>query len=136
MQRMTGVDIVVEPEVIEALRHVAGITTFSEVSVVVVVFFVAGNAGHVHAVAERVVAMAVTAGQWRVLAREGKCSITSVVEGCVFPVRWLVTVAALLPAATVVRVILGMAAETVCRRIDEGMFRVAVETACLRMAAD
>ncbi len=52
------------------------------------------------------------------------------------PVRRLMAVAAFLSAASIVRVILGMAAIARRRYIDKSVIGVAVETACCCMAAD
>lgn len=63
MQYVTGIDIVVERDVRKALGQVAGIALLPHVTVVIVVFAVTRKACCIHVVAERIVAMAITADE-------------------------------------------------------------------------
>ena len=85
VQRMIGVGIVVEVNCRPCVGGVAGLAGCSEVSVVIVVFEVAGDAGDVHLVVERVLAVAVAAGQLRVPPIQCKTGVASVIERRIFP---------------------------------------------------
>ena len=136
MERVTRVRVVIESHLSKALRHVAGVAAFSKMPVVVVIVLMAGNACGIHRVTEGVVAMTVGAHQRRVFAGQVERGIAGMVKRCVMPVSRLMAVAALLSAAPIVRIIVGMAAEACRGGVGKGMIGMAVETARCCMAAD
>ena len=136
VQRMTGIRVVVERDVCEAFRQVAGIATPSHKAVVVVVFAVAGKIVGFHFIAERIVAVAVAADEQGVLAGQFESRIARVIEGSVLPLGRLVTVAALLATAAVMGVVLGMARIAGARCVDKRMLGMAIEAAGGFMATD
>ena len=136
MERVTRIRVVIESHLSKALRHVACVAAFSKMPVVIVIVLMAGNACGIHRVTEGIVAVTVAAHQRRVFADQIERGIAGMVKRCVMPVSWLMAVAALLSAAPIVRIIVGMAAEACRGRVDKGVIGMAVKTARCCMAAD
>jgi len=136
VERMTGVRIVIEGDLDKPLGHMACVAALAKMPFVIVIIPMAGNARSIHGVTEGVVAVTVVANQHRVFANQVKRGIAGVVKRGVLPVSRLMTVAAFLSAAPIVRVVLGMAAKTCRGRIGKDVIGMAVETACCCMAAD
>jgi len=136
VQRVTRIDIVVEPDIVKPFRYVAGITVLTEMAVVIVVIKVAGDAGRIHAIAERVITVAVATNKRRMLTEQFEGRVTRVVKRCVVPVSRLMAVAALLATAPVMCVVIRMATETRGRRLGKRVLGVAVETACRLVGTD
>ena len=111
VQRMARVDIVIEMDRRPCIGGVTGLASSSEVTLVVVVFQVTGNTGDIHLVVERILAVAVTAGQLGMVAVQGESRVTRMIELGVFPAGRRVAITAFLSTATVVGVILGVAVE-------------------------
>jgi len=126
-QRVAGVLAVVEVNVRPAAAGMAGFTALTEVSFVVVVFTVAGDAGHIELIGERIFAVAAVAALLGVLAVEYEIRIAVVVETGVVPALRVMAVAAFIAAAAIVCVVFRMAIETFRRRALEGIVGMAVE---------
>lgn len=67
VQRVIGIDVVVETHIVKTLRDVTGIAALPEMPLVIVIFAVAGDACGIHRVAERVITVTVATYEWRVL---------------------------------------------------------------------
>ena len=129
MQGVFCINIVVEPDIVKTLRHMAGVTALSEVAVVVVVFAVTCNTGCVHYVTERIVAVAIVADQQGMFAQQVERRIPRMVKRGVMPVSRLVAVSAMLATAPVVSIVLCMATEAGGRRFDKAVIGMAVKAA-------
>ena len=136
VQRVVRVDIVVEVNRRPRLGRMAGLTGSSEMTVVVVVLEMAGDACDVQFVVEWILAVTVTACQLRVLAIERKTRVAHMIEFGVRPCGRRVAVAAFLAAAAVMGIVLGVAVEAIRRWRLEGLVFVAAGTLRLCMLAD
>lgn len=136
LQRVLGVYIMVEVNRGPGIAGVACLTGRSEMAFVVVVFEMAGDARDVHFVVERVLVVAVTAGQLRVPSFEGEARVARVIELGIGPAGRCVAVSAFLSAAAIVRIVFGMAVETCRRRCLEGLVFMATGAFGFRMFAD
>jgi hypothetical protein len=114
----------------------AGTADVAVMPAMFVIFHVTEHAGHVHFILPRIFRVAVNADQFRVRALEYKIGIASMIEAGVVPVCGVVTGLALLTAATVMRVILGVTSVACGRRILIGFVLVAVETSGFLMLSD
>lgn len=126
MQGVFCISIVVEPDIVKTLRHMAGVTALSEVAVMVVVFAVTCNAVCVHHVTEWIFAMAIVADQQGMFAQQVERRIPCMVKRGVMPVSRLVAVSALLATAPIVSIVFGMATEAGGRRFDKAVIGMAV----------
>ena len=115
---------------------VAGNALTAVMSVVLVVFQVAGYAHLFHFVLERVFRMAVVAGQCGVLALKWKFGVARMIETRVVPVAGVVAIFALLAAAAIVCIIFGVTVKARRGCIQERMVFVAVQTGGLLVFAE
>lgn len=136
VQREIRRPVVVERRQRPCFTRVAGTTVSATMSVMAVIFQVAAGAGHIHYVIERVFVVTIGTEQCCVFALERKVSIAGMVKTRVEPVAGVVAVLTLFAAAPVVRIVLGMTAETVGRRILVGLVGVAIGAFCFDMLAD
>ncbi len=67
---MACVSVVIEGHLGKSRRHMACIATLAKVFVVIVIILMAGNAGRIHGVTERVVAVTVVTNQHRMFANK------------------------------------------------------------------
>ena len=135
-QSVPGVDVMVEMDLRPTGTRVAGLARFAEVTLVVVVFTVTADAFHRELVRERVLAMAGVALLLGMLAIEQEAGIAIVVEARVIPAHGAVAIAAVVATATVVGVVLGVAAKARRRGIGERVVRMAVEAGRFLVFAD
>ena len=133
MEGVIRVDIVIKCDEFKSVRRMASFALFAEVTVVVVIFKMAGNTCGIQAVTERILAVAVTACKQSMFAGQLEGRVTGVVERRILPSSRLVTVLTLFPAASGVGVIVRMASITGCWCFREGLVGVAVEAACRLM---
>jgi hypothetical protein len=136
MEDMIRVDIVIERDEFKSVRCMASVARFAEVTVVVVIFKMAGNTSGTQAVTERVLTVAVIACEQSMLAGQVEGRVTGVVKRCVLPTSRLVTVLTFFPAASGVGVIARVASITGCWRFCECLVGVAVEAGCRLMFSD
>ena len=80
MEGVICVDIVIKRGVFKTVRSMASVTLFAEVTVVVVIFKMAGNTRGTQAVTERVLAVAVIACEQCMFTGEVERRVTSMVE--------------------------------------------------------
>ena len=125
VQHVVRVGVVLEENRRPRLGGMAGIAGGAEMTVVVVVFQVTGDAGDVQFVGERVLAMAVATALLGMFSVEREVRIARMIELRVVPAGRRVAIAALLSTATVVGVVFGMAVEARRRRGLEGLVLVA-----------
>ena len=111
MEGMIRVDVVIKGDEFKPFRLMASVAAFAKVTVVVVIFKMAGNTRGTQAVTERVLAVAVIACEQSMFAGQLERRVTGVVKRGVLPPRRLVTVLALLPATSGVGVIARVAPE-------------------------
>jgi hypothetical protein len=71
-ERVVRVDVVIECQLRPLGRHVARVTTFAKMPLMVVIIIVAGETGGAELIGKRIVAMAVSADQRRVLAGQAE----------------------------------------------------------------
>lgn len=109
LQRIGGLDSVIELDIHPLIIDVAGIAGGTEVPVVVVVLEVTGNAGDIQRVGERIVAMAGVAGELAVAAVERETRVAPMIEAGIGPAGRRMTVLAFLSSAAVMCVIRRMA---------------------------
>lgn len=124
---MAGVGIVIERHPGPILAYVTGRALFAEITVVIVVFKVTGNAGGIEFVGERVFAVAAITGFLGMLPIQRKLRITAMIKTCIGPVSRFMAVVTFLAAASVMRVILGMTSITGRVRISEGLIFVTIQ---------
>ena len=136
-QLVLRVFVVVEDRLIPGdAAAVAGVTLITAMLIVGVVFEVARYAGLVHLVLEGIFGMAVAAGQVGVTAKQIKIGVAGMVKARIVPVTRVVAISALVSAAAVMRVILGVAIKTGCRRVRESAVFMAVETGGLEVFSE
>ena len=136
MEGVIRVDFVIKCDEFKSVRRMAGFALVAEVTVVVVIFKMAGNARATQAVTERILAVSVTACEQSMFAGQLEGRVTGVVKRGILPSSRLVTVLTLFPAAPGVGVIARMASITGCWCFGEGLVGVAVEAACRLMFSD
>ena len=136
MEGMIRVDVVIKGDEFKPFRLMASVAAFAKVTVVVVIFKMAGNTRGTQAVTERVLAVAVIACEHSMFAGQLERRVTGVVKRGVLPPRRLVTVFALLPATSGVGVIARVAPVTGCWRFCKSLVGVAVEAGCRLMFSD
>ena len=105
-------------------------------TVVIIVLEVARDARDIHLVVERILAVAVAAGQLRMPSIPGETRVARVIELRIFPAGRRVAVAAILSAAPVMGVVLGVAVETGGRRCLECLILVATRALGFCVLAD
>lgn len=130
------VGVMVEVNCRPCFRSMAGIAGAPEMTFMIVVLEMAGDAGNVHFVVERILAVAVAAGKFRVPTLQCELRVTGMIELGVLPPCRRVTFAALLPAAAVVSVVLGVAVEAVLRWRRERLVCVAARTISFPVLTD
>lgn len=135
-ERVIRVPLVVEGDFSPELCRMAGLTLRAEVPVMLVLFQVARDTRRVESIRERFIRVTVTAGQLAVPAVEGESRIPGVIETRIRPRRRVVAAVTLVAAASVVHVVVGMAADTGGRRILERLVDVAVRTGGFPMSPD
>lgn len=86
---------------------------FAIVSIVIVVFEVAGNTPCFHFVVERTFGMTITASKLAVFAQKIEGRVPRMVKARVVPITWIMAAAALIAAAAVVCVVVSMAVDAV-----------------------
>ena len=80
MEGVFRVDIVIKRDEFESVWRMASVALFAKVSVMVVIFKMAGNTRGTQAIAERVLAVAVIACEQCVFASQGEGRVTSMIE--------------------------------------------------------
>lgn len=125
VQCMTCRGFVVEAGIFPGSARVAGAAIIAEMTLVIVVFEVATDAGGIEFVRKRVFAVTVATGELSVLAVEYELRVASMVETGVGPAGRRMTVAALLAAAAIMRIVVCVTAETGRCRILIGLVFVA-----------
>ena len=136
IEHVVRVGVVIEEDRRPRLGCMAGLAGGPEVTVMVVVFEVTGDAGDVQVIGERVLAMTVATALLGVFSIERKVRIARMIEFRVVPAGRRVAIAALLSAATVVGVVFGVAIEARGRRGLEGLVFVATGAFRLCVFAD
>lgn len=109
LQHIGSLDTVIESDIYPLIIDVAGIAGGTEVSVVIVVFEVTGNAGDIQRVGERVVAVAGIAGELSMAAVERETRVPPMIEAGIGPAGRRMTVRAFLSTAAVMRIVRRMA---------------------------
>ncbi len=99
VQRKVGSEIVIESCRVPRFTAVARTTVVAAMTFVVIVFEVATDTSHVHDISERVLTVAVGAGQSCVLELQWEVSVVVVVETGVVPGAGVVAVLTLITAA-------------------------------------
>lgn len=135
-QCVAGVFLMIEMHIGPAAAGVTGLAALSEMTLVIVVFPVAGDARHVEFVGERVVAVAAIAILLRMLAIQWEIRIAIVIEARIVPAPRVVAVAALVAAAAIVRIVFRMAVVAFSRRILKRIVGMAVQALGLLVLAD
>lgn len=135
-QGMVGVYGVVKSNLWPAGRYMAGVALSAEMTFVIVIVFVARGTLGGQTIGERVVAVAGITGLFPMLAVEQEVSVARMVEACVLPACWLVTVAAFITAAAIVGVILGVASEARAWCVRKRIVGMAVEARRSQVFAD
>ncbi len=136
MQSVVGVDVMVEAQIGPTAAGMTGIAGLATMPIVIVIFEVAGDTGHVEFIGKRVLAVAAVTALLGMFAIDHEVGITIVIETCVVPTVRVMTVAALIAAAAVVRVIFRVAVVTHGRRVLKGIVCMAVQAAWLLVFAD
>lgn len=109
---------------------------FAEMTVMFVVILVTRHTGHVEPVGKRVGAVARIAILLRVGTVEYEAGIARMVERRLVPAKRTVASAALIPAATVMRIILRMTSETGRWRVTECVIGVTIQARGFLVPAD
>ena len=135
-QGVLGVRGVIEVNLCPHDDTVTGFALFPEMTFVFIVFDVAIDAGGIEAVGERIVGVTIAADQLRMPALQGEVRIPLVIETGIVPRRRVVAGFAVLAAAAVVYVILGVAAKAGDGRLLERLVLVAVTAGNFLVAAD
>lgn len=128
VQGVAGIREMIETYFRPARARVAGFALFPEMAFVVVVFKMTIDALHRQLIGERVVTMTGLAFLLRMFVLEQKACITIVIEARVVPAQRAMAVAALVAAAAVMCVILGMTAVTGRGRIRKRVVGMTVKT--------
>ena len=128
VQGVAGIREMIETYFRPARARVAGFALFPEMAFVVVVFKMTIDALHRQLIGERVVTMTGLAFLLRMFVLEQKACITIVIEARVVPAQRAMAVAALVAAAAVMCVILGMKAVTGRGRIRKRVVGMTVKT--------
>lgn len=135
-QRVARILAVVEAHFRPTAAGVAGFAALAEMPVVIVILAMAGDAGHVELVGERVLAVAALATLLGVLAVEHEIRIAIVIEARIVPAPRAVAVAAFIAAAAIVRIVFCMTVVAFRRRVPERVIGVAVEACRFLVLAD
>ena len=136
VQGVVRVGVVIEDDVVPGVAGVAALAGSPEMTLVLVVVLVAGDAGDLELIGKGILAVTIAAGQVRVFTVEREAGIARVVEERVFPSGRTVAIAALLAALAVVRIVFRVAAVTGHRRLLECLVGVTVQAGRLQMFAD
>ncbi len=136
IQRMAGIDRMVEVNCSPLGRSVTIDAAESEVLVVSIVVRMAGNALRTESVCEGVFAVTAAAGLLRVRSGKRERSVSRVVEARIQPAARIVAGLAVLSAPSIVGVIGCVASETRRWRIAKRPVGVAVETLRFAVTAD
>lgn len=104
------------------------VAAFAIDAIMSVIFEVTRDAVGRHRVAEWIVGVAVAAGQQSVPAQQGEVGVTGVIETRVFPARRAVAISAVIATAAFMRIVFGMASETVDRCTNECLVLVTAIT--------
>lgn len=133
IQRIVGIDVVIELDNRPFHVAVTRFTGLSKMSIVRIVVQMTGYAFHLELIRKRITAVAIVAGQVRMPAEERKIRVVVMVEPGVEPSVGRMAVLALVAAASCVHVVVGMAAETVIRRTGKALVFVAIEAPGFQM---
>ncbi len=136
VQHVVRVGVVIEEDRRPRLGRMAGLAAGPEVTVVIIVFQVTGNAGDVQFVSERVLAMAVATALLGVFSVECEVRVARMIEFRVVPAGRRVAIAAPLSAATVVGIVFSVAIEAPGWRGLEGLVFVTARAFGLGVLAD
>lgn len=128
MEGVIRVGIVIKRDEFKSVWRMTSVALFAKVSVMVVIFKMAGNTRAAQAVTERILAVAVIACEQSMFADQLEGRVTGMVKRRVLPPSRLVAVLTLFAAASVMRVITCMASVAGCWRFRECLVGVAVET--------
>ena len=118
MQSVFGVDAMVEVHIGPTAAGMTGTAVLAAMPIVIVIFEVAGDTRHVEFIGKRVLAVAAVTALLGMFAIDHEVGITIVIETRVIPTLRVMTVAALIAAAAVVRVIFRVTA--VATRLSNG----------------
>ena len=102
-------------------------------TIVIIVFQVAADTFRVHFIGKRIRAVTILTRQQGVTPQQGKICIAIVIETGICPCNRIVAIFALLPAATFVCIIGGMAAVAGLRRVLEDLRFVTVKAGSIRV---
>lgn len=136
VQRVVRVDVVIEVDRRPLFITVTLGTFRTKMAIVRVIVEMTSCALRIQRVGKRIGAMAGVAGEIRMPAKKRKIRVAIMIEPGIEPSGGRVAVLALITAATVVYVVLGMAAETIVRGADKGLVFVAVQAGWLPVFAD
>lgn len=118
MQSVVGVGVMVEMYIGPTATGMTGIAVLAAMPIVMVIFEVAGDTGHVEFIGKRVLAVAAVTALLGMFAIDHEVGITIMIETRVVPTLRVMTVAAFVAAAAVVRVIFRVTA--VATRLSDG----------------
>ena len=135
-QHIVGIRIVIENAACPVVSAVAGLAGFAEVTFVIVILEVTGNAGRLQLVGEWILAVTIVASNFRVPSGQQKVRVSCVIEGRIEPVGGLMAVAALGAAAAIMRVVIGMTVVAGCGRLQECLIFVTVQTCRCQVFAE
>ena len=108
--------------------HMTGFTFATAVSFMIVILEMAGNACAIHLISERILAMAVHAGQLTVTTLEREFRIAAVVKTRIVPSDRIVAVATFIAASAFMRIVILMTGVTISRGAEISRIFVAIET--------
>lgn len=135
-QRVAGILAMVEVNVRPTATGVAGFAALTEMSFVIIVFAVAGDAGHIELIGERVLAVAAVAALLGMLAVEHEIRIPVVIEARIVPAARAVAVTARIATAAIMCIVLRMTVIALGRCTLERVISMAVEARGFLVLAD
>ena len=136
MDFVVRVDVVVELYEFPPGADMAGVARSAQVTVVIVILEVAGNAGHIELVREGIIAVALTTREIRMVPVKREPGVPRMVKACIVPTNRAMAVLALLATFAVVHIVLSVAAIAGYRRIRKRVVFVAVEALCVLVEPD
>ena len=135
-QCMRGIPVVVKEDVCPERVAVAIATLGAKMTVVLVVVQVAGNAGRLQLISERLFGMTIIANQLGMAATESKARVPAMVETGIGPGHGVMAAIALLATSSVVDIVVSMAVVARGRRVLKRLVLMAVSASGFAVSAD
>jgi len=135
-QLVVRVRVVIKERFGPRIAGVAGVALIAAMTIMLVIFKMAGRAGHIHLVLKRILGVAVATGEICMFEEQLKICVARMIEARVVPVGRVMAILTLLPGATFVNVVAGMTGKAGRRRVLVRLVLVAIPAFRLTMFAD